>query len=110
MSAMNGMSDELLGELFRSLVLKSLEDIDPSVLHAVFNGERGDQNESVILAGLRSHNDKRHKHLSGVANMMAKAQPAPAAAPDNVPRLPSGKKDIFGNASREVKALFRNKK
>ena len=110
MSGINSMSDELLGELFRSLVLKSLEDLDPTVLSSIFHGTRGDDNEAAILTGIRGHNDRKHQNLQSVAGLVKRGQAAPVAPSGDVPRLPSGRKDIFGSASREVKQLFKNKK
>ena len=108
----NGISDEMIGELFRSLVLKAVEDADPQLLHEIFNGEREGSDER-ILAGLKQHNDQRHANLQGLIGTVTRAKrglSSPRESNANTPRLPSGKPDYFAGSNSAVRDMFKRSK
>lgn len=103
------LSDEVIGELFRSLVLKALEDADPRFLHDVFHGQR-DGSDERVLAGLKKHNDAKHANIQALIGMVgpAKGQPVPQPT-GQTPRLPSGKPDVFAGTTRAANQIFSKK-
>lgn len=111
MSITNGISDAMIGELFRSLVLKAVEDASPELLHDIFHGER-EGSDGRILSGLKAHNDAKHANLQGLISNVSKAKrglSSPRASNANTPRLPSGKPDFFAGSNAAVRDIFRKK-